>query len=192
MLDVRKIVRQSTARGGHSCAICVHFMIRVHNFEMDSWIRRKHRRRISISVFLLAGLGASAPLLIADETILPHGWSPSVIDEVDHLKSELETEQAQQGINRLTGRISSLLDAELFVTYVRLFDHLDARAQAVLKKEQADWLKQREKVIRVAGKREDGGSASPMESNYAFSDFTAKRIQLLNDRLKKLGMEPHE
>ena len=167
-------------------------MIRVHNFEMDSWIRRKHRRRISISVFLLAGLGASAPLLIADETILPHGWSPSVIDEVDHLKSELETEQAQQGINRLTGRISSLLDAELFVTYVRLFDHLDARAQAVLKKEQADWLKQREKVARVAGKREDGGSASPMESNYAFSDFTAKRIQLLNDRRKKLGIEPDE
>jgi uncharacterized protein YecT (DUF1311 family) len=167
-------------------------MIRVHNLEMGSWICRKHRRRISISVFLLAGLGASAPLLIADETILPHGWSPSVIDEVDHLKSELETEQAQQGINRLTGRISSLLDAELFVTYVRLFDHLDARAQAVLKKEQADWLKQREKVARVAGKREDGGSASSMESNYAFSEFTAKRIQLLNDRLKKLGMEPHE
>ena len=163
-------------------------MIRVHNFEMDSWIRRKHRRRISISVFLLAGLGASAPLLIADETILPHGWSPSVIDEVDHLKSELETEQAQQGINRLTGRISSLLDAELFVTYVRLFDHLDARAQAVLKKEQADWLKQREKVIRVAGKRPDGGSASPTESNYVFSEFTGKRIQLLNDRLKKLGI----
>jgi len=34
------------------------------------------------------------------------------------------------------------------------------------------------------------GSASPMESNYAFAEFSGKRIQLLNDRLKKLGIEP--
>jgi hypothetical protein len=52
------------------------FQIRVHNLEMDNWMRR-----IGISVVLLAGLGASAPLLTANETILPHGWSPSVIDE---------------------------------------------------------------------------------------------------------------
>ena len=75
-------------------------------------------------MLLLAAFGASLPLLAADETILPHGWDPSVTDAVDYLKSELETEQAQQGINRLTGHISSLLDAELFVTYVRLFEHL--------------------------------------------------------------------
>jgi uncharacterized protein YecT (DUF1311 family) len=163
-------------------------MIRLHNLEMDNWMRRKRGRRISILAFLLAGLGASAPPVTADEMILPHGWSPSVIDEVDYLKSELETEQAQQGINRLTGHISSLMDAELFISYVRLSDHLDPRARAVLKKEQADWLKQREKVTGVAGKRADGGSASPMESNYVFSEFTGKRIQLLNDRLKKLGI----
>jgi uncharacterized protein YecT (DUF1311 family) len=73
---------------------------------------------------------------------------------------------------------------------VRLFDHLDPRAQAALKQEQADWLKRREKVTRLAGKREEGGNASPMESNYAFAEFTGKRIRLLNDRLKKLGIEP--
>jgi uncharacterized protein YecT (DUF1311 family) len=167
-------------------------VVRVHNLAMGNSMRSKRRHKIRISVLLLVAFGASSPLLGADETILLHGWSPSVTNEVDYLKSELENEQGQQGINRLTGHISSLLDAELFVTYVRLFDHLDPRARTALKHEQANWLKQREKVTHLAGKRAVGGSASPMESNYAFAEFTAKRIQLLNDRLKKLGIEPGE
>ena len=140
----------------------------------------------------LLAFGASSLGLGADKTILPNGWSPSLTDEVDYVKSELENEQAQQGINRLTGHISSLLDAELFISYVRLFDHLDSRAQAALKREQADWLKQREKATHAAGKREEGGSASPTEANDAFAEFTAKRIQLLDNRLKKLGIESSE
>jgi hypothetical protein len=39
-------------------------------------------------VLLLAAFSASLPLLAADETILPHGWDPSVADAVDYLKSE--------------------------------------------------------------------------------------------------------
>jgi uncharacterized protein YecT (DUF1311 family) len=144
------------------------------------------RNRVRIWVLLLVALGISSPLLATAETILPDGWNPSVGDAIDYLKSELEQEQAQQGINRLTGQISDLLDAELFISYVRLLDQLDAKAQATLKQEQADWLKQREKVTYLAGKKEEGGSASPMESNYAFAEFTQKRIQLLGDRLKKL------
>jgi hypothetical protein len=100
------------------------FAAHAYNLAMDNSMHRTSRHRIRISVLLLAAFGASLPLLAADETILPHGWDPSVTDAVDYLKSELETEQAQQGINRLTGHISSLLDAELFVTYVRLFEHL--------------------------------------------------------------------
>jgi hypothetical protein len=63
-----------------------------------------------------------------------------------------------------------------------------ARNQSPLKQEQADWLKQREKVTRIAGKREEGGSARPMEENDAFIEFTEKRIQLLNNRLKKVNL----
>jgi hypothetical protein len=39
-------------------------------------------------------------------------------------------------------------------------------------------------IRNFVGKKEEGGSASSMESNYAFAEFTGKRIQLLNDRLK--------
>ena len=39
-------------------------------------------------MLLLAAFSASLPLLAADETILPHGWDPSVADAVDYLKSE--------------------------------------------------------------------------------------------------------
>lgn len=148
-------------------------------------ILRKFRRGIRLPLLFLIGFGTLSMRLAADDAILPHGWSPSLADEVDYLKSELESEQAQQGINRLTGHISSLLDAELFMTYVRLVDHLDPKARAALKQEQADWLKQREKVTRTAGQRAEGGSARPMEENDAFAEFTEKRIQLLNNRLKK-------
>ena len=150
-------------------------------------ILRKLRRGIRLPLLLLTGVGTLSLRLAANDTILPHGWSPSLADEVDYLKSELESEQAQQGINRLTGHISSLLDAELFMTYVRLADRLDPKARAALKQEQADWLKQREKVTRLAGQRAEGGSARPMEENDAFAEFTEKRIELLNNRLKKFG-----
>ena len=143
-------------------------------------------------MLLAAAFGIASPLLAGNEAVLPPDWDPSVADTVDYLQTELEQEQAQQGINRLTGQISSLLDAELFIAYVRLLDHLEQRAQTTLKREQAEWLKQRTKVTNLAGQKEEGGSASSMESNDAFADFTRKRIQLLNDRLKKLGVKSGE
>ena len=146
----------------------------------------KLRKDIRLPLLFLAAFGISAMRLVAEEPIVPQRWNPSLIDEIDYLKSELESEQAQQGINRLTGHISSLLDAELFMTYVQLADRLDPKAKSALNQEQADWLKQREKVTRIAGQRSEGGSARPMEENDAFAEFTEKRIQLLNNRLKKL------
>jgi len=150
---------------------------------------RKFRKDFRLPLLLLAAFGILAPRLVAEEPIVPRGWNPSLIDEIDYLKSELESEQAQQGINRLTGHISSLLDAELFMTYLRLADRLAPNARPALKQEQADWLKQREKVTRIAGKRAEGGSARPMEENDAFADFTERRIQVLNNRLKKLSLK---
>jgi uncharacterized protein YecT (DUF1311 family) len=149
----------------------------------------KLRKDICLPLVSLAAFGILAMRLVAEEPIVPQGWNPSLRDEIDYLKSELESEQAQQGINRLAGHISSLLDAELFMTYLRLADRLDSKARPALKKEQADWLKQREKVTRIAGKRSEGGSASPMEENNAFAEFTEKRIELLNNRLKKLNLK---
>jgi uncharacterized protein YecT (DUF1311 family) len=150
---------------------------------------RKLRKDIRLPLLFLAVFGILALRLVAEEPIAPQGWNPSLIDEIDYLKSELESEQAQQGINRLTGHISSLLDAELFMTYMRLTDRLDPKARPALKQEQANWLKQRDKVTRLAGMRAEGGSARPMEENNAFAEFTEKRIQLLNSRLKKLNLK---
>ena len=146
---------------------------------------RKLGKAIWLPLPFLVAFGASSLRLAAEEPIVPQGWSPSLIDEINYLKSELESEQAQQGINSLTGHISSLLDAELFIIYVQLADRLDSKAKSALKQEQADWLKQRAKVTRIAGQKEEGGSASPMEENNAFVEFTEKRIKLLNDVLKK-------
>jgi len=149
----------------------------------------KLRKDIRLPLLFLAAFGILAMRLVAEDSIVPQGWNPSLIGEIDYLKNELESEQAQQGINRLTGHISSLLDAELFMIYLRLTDRLDPKARSALKQEQTDWLKQREKVTRIAGKMAEGGSARPMEENNAFAEFTEKRIQLLSSRLKKLNLK---
>jgi uncharacterized protein YecT (DUF1311 family) len=132
-------------------------------------------------------LAVSSSLLHAGDSILPKGWDPSTTDAVDYLQQELQNETAQQGINRLTGHIASVLDAQLLVAYVKLYDRLDEKGQASLKEEQAQWLAKRQKTARAAAKSEEGGSASAMEGNTAYSDFTTKRIQALEARSKKLS-----
>jgi len=131
-------------------------------------------------------LAASSPLLRAGDSILPKGWDPSTDDATAYLQQALQDEQAQQGINRLTGHIASVLDAQLLVAYVKLYERLDEKGKAAFKEEQAQWLAKRQKTARAAAKTEEGGSASSMEANTAFADFTTKRLQALEARLKKM------
>jgi uncharacterized protein YecT (DUF1311 family) len=136
---------------------------------------------------LFCALIVSSPLLHAGDSILPKGWDPSSADAVEYLQQELQNETAQQGINRLTGHIASVLDAQLLVAYVRLYDRLDEKGKSALKAEQSEWLAKRRAVARTAAKTDEGGSASPMDANVAFADFTTKRIKALEARVKKLG-----
>jgi uncharacterized protein YecT (DUF1311 family) len=133
---------------------------------------------------------ASSSLLHAADSILPKGWEPSTTDAVDYLQQALQDEKAQQGINLLTSHIASVLDAQLLVAYVELYERLDEKGKASLKEEQAQWLAKRHKNEMAAGKSEEGGSASAMEANTAFAAFTTKRIQALEARLKKMPGQP--
>jgi len=135
-------------------------------------------------------LAASSSFLHAADSILPKGWEPSTTDAVDYLQQALQDEKAQQGINRLTGHIASVLDAQLLVAYVELYDLLDEKGKASLKEEQAQWLTKRHKNALAAAKGEEGGTASSMEANTAFADFTTKRLQALEARSKKLTSKP--
>jgi uncharacterized protein YecT (DUF1311 family) len=140
---------------------------------------------------LCCALAVSSSLLHAGDSILPKGWAPSTADAVEFLQQELQSETAQQGINRLTGHIADVLDAQLLVAYVKLYDRLDEKGKSALKEEQTQWLAKRQKTAKAAAKSEEGGSASSMEANTAFSDFTTKRIQALEARSKKLSADSH-
>jgi uncharacterized protein YecT (DUF1311 family) len=139
---------------------------------------------------LCLAFAISSPLLHAGDSILPKGWDPSTTDATDYLQQALQDEKAQQGINRLTSQIASVLDAQLLVAYVKLYERLDEKGKASLKEEQAQWLAKRKKTSLAAAKSEEGGSASSMEANMAFSDFTTKRLQSLGARSKKLAANP--
>jgi uncharacterized protein YecT (DUF1311 family) len=135
---------------------------------------------------LLFALAVWSSPLHAGDSILPKGWAPSTTEATDYLEQALQSENAQQGINRLSGNIASLLDAQLLVAYVRLYERLDEKGQGALKAEQTLWLAKRHQTALAAARTAEGGSASAMEANTAFGDFTTKRIHALDARLKKL------
>jgi uncharacterized protein YecT (DUF1311 family) len=139
------------------------------------------KRAFAFALLLCCGIPPSR----ADDSVLPAGWNPTVQDEVAYLDDELKAETAQQEMNRLSGYEAGILDADLLVTYVRLWEKLPAKARPALKEEQARWMKKRLHDAAEAAKSEEGGTISTLTGNVAFANITRKRIEELEGRLKK-------
>ena len=139
--------------------------------------------KITLLSVLTIGFATSA-LFAADapNELIPHSWQPSLSAAVSRLQRELDDTTAQQGINLLSREIADLQDAELFVTYIRLYERLPAREREALRREQAKWLTARSKHAQESI-QSDGGSLAAFEANDAEAKFTVKRIQELRKRL---------
>jgi uncharacterized protein YecT (DUF1311 family) len=147
-------------------------------------------RSMKLFAAICLALAMASPLLWAEDPISPKGWEPSTNAATQYLKDVVQDQTGQQVINRLTGYTADLLDAQLFVAYIKLYERLDEKGKATLKEEQTQWLKKREKVSTDAAQVDQGGSLSPMEGSVAFADFTTKRLHALEARLKKLPSQP--
>jgi uncharacterized protein YecT (DUF1311 family) len=123
---------------------------------------------------------------VADETIVPPDWQPSLSEVVANCKAELEPKNghapSQRELNDMSSRLAEIYDAELFVTYIRLLDTLDSKQRQKLFHEQKQWLHDR--ATKAAGQMQSkGGSLEPLEYSSAFSDLTEKRIAELRSRM---------
>jgi len=119
----------------------------------------------------------------AQSPILPKGWLK--IDDLDALEAPLQ-KQLDTGIAMLATawNMAAVKDAQVFIAYVSLMDKLPESERAALRKEQAAWLKKREKAAAKADDGE-GGQIGHLESATEHQEWSARRIVELKKRLAK-------
>jgi uncharacterized protein YecT (DUF1311 family) len=119
--------------------------------------------------------------------LVPSEWQPSLEQAQTFVQDELEAkpQKNQQYLNRTSQNLSDLTDAQLFITYILLMQHLDAKEQHSLFDEQKDWLAKRDEVARSAVVSK-GGSLAPLEYASAFRQVSEKRLAELKHRLVQM------
>ncbi len=139
-------------------------------------------KRVMVAWFLLllAPLPGAAPL--------PADWEPGVELARAWITAQLEEGPPQQAMNRLTGALAELADAEMALLYLQLHARLDAAGRKALRSEQTRWMRERDRVEQEAIQSE-GGSLAATEANLARESFTRRRSAVLSRQLAHLGKE---
>ena len=122
---------------------------------------------------------------------LPVTWTPALEQVQDDLEEDLAARpnQSQQRLNRGSQNLADVLDARLFIAYVRLQQRLGAQGRQALFAEQEKWLADRAASARAAVVSK-GGSLGNLEYASAFADMTRKRLAELEQRLAQQPMPP--
>jgi uncharacterized protein YecT (DUF1311 family) len=118
--------------------------------------------------------------------VLPDDWRPSLEQVQEDLQESFDRNpyKSQQALNRASQDMADLLDARLFITYVRLMELLDSTSRANLFNEQKDWLTKRVENAQstVTSK---GGTLGPLEYSGAYRRLTEQRLAELEKRLSE-------
>lgn len=120
--------------------------------------------------------------------IAPQAWQPSLDDVIGYVeeKQNAETNAPQSALTRAGQIRADLWDAQLFLTYVRLMQALDGKAQVELLKEQQQWLSQRAEQAGTAVTSR-GGTLAPLEYSGEYAKITEQRERELQHRLQDLA-----
>lgn len=137
---------------------------------------------------LYAGTEPAPGESLADASlILPLDWDPYLEQAAEYIKGDLEAwEGGQQGANRNSADIGSILDGKLFQVYVRVYQGLPPEERISFRDEQSEWMQKRYKESSDAVESH-GGTLAPLEFNLTFIEFTKKRIKELESRLPTSG-----
>ena len=122
---------------------------------------------------------------------LPMNWTPALEQMQDDLEEDLAARpnQSQQALNRASQNLADIVDARLFIVYVRLQQRLDAQRRKALFMEQETWLTERTVSARAAVVSK-GGSLANLEYASTFADMTKKRLTELERRLAQQPVPP--
>jgi len=118
--------------------------------------------------------------------IVPPSWAPSLDQVAEFLEETVnsDAQTSQQALNRIGQNLADLRDAQLFIVYMKLMQHLDAGSRISLFKEQEHWLKQRKEKAQ-ASVVSQGGTLAALEYSDTFRKVTEERLRELQARLLK-------
>ena len=140
---------------------------------------------VLVSAIFLVGLvhpvTAAAPV---EPTLVPGGWTPSLVQVREYLGDESGGGTGQQALNRASQNLADLQDAQLFITYVRLMETLSSKERRELVAEQIRWLVRREELASKAV-RSRGGTLAPLEYSGTFLKITEERLRIFEKRLSR-------
>jgi uncharacterized protein YecT (DUF1311 family) len=115
--------------------------------------------------------------------VVPKDWinPESLADVQTPLQAQLDTGKSMLSSAWSMARVR---DAELFVTYVALWEKLPANERGLLFKEQENWLKKRKKAVAAA---DDGksGEIGRLQTASEHQSMTEARLAELKIRLPK-------
>lgn len=161
-----------------------------------------HRSNVSPRMSIRLGIATGLLLLIScgpqpeaqtEQTqpqLVPMNWTPALEQVQDSLEEDLaRPNQSQQALNRASQNLADVLDARLFIAYVRLQEKLGTPGRNALFMEQQAWLRERAVSARAAVVSK-GGSLANLEYASAFADITKKRLAALEGRLAQQPVPP--
>ncbi len=141
-------------------------------------------QKLLLSAAAIVLLSVAVPLSAQTKpSVIPEGWLPALSPAINSALQQLKEAKTQAEMNALSREVAEMTDAQLFITYVRLFEKLPAKERTALVAEQTKWLKARAKAAR-AGAGPSSGSLAPLEANNAELTVTEKRLAELRARLK--------
>jgi uncharacterized protein YecT (DUF1311 family) len=115
--------------------------------------------------------------------IVPEDWKPYLEQPYNLFEEYLNKAEAQQEMNRISADMGFILDANLYILYLRIFYSLPTDQADNFKKEQENWLKKRHKQCEDSVESH-GGTLAPLEYGLAFIKFTQIRITELETKYK--------
>lgn len=115
--------------------------------------------------------------------IVPEAWSPYLKQPFSLLEEFLEEAQAQQQMNRISADMGFLLDAELYILYLKIYYSLSPERAEAFRHEQEQWLRERKQYCEESVESH-GGTLAPLEYGMAFVSRTQERIKEFEARVK--------
>ncbi|MDF1628491.1 MAG: lysozyme inhibitor LprI family protein [Alcanivoracaceae bacterium] len=106
-------------------------------------------------------------------------WQPDLNGPIAEMEELLQTLNQQSHINRVSANLAVLHDAKLYQIYINQLAGLSGEQRSEFRKEQRQWLKKRDKVVREAADQFRSGSIAAFIGHQAFIDETRLRVELL-------------
>ena len=114
--------------------------------------------------------------------IIPDNWIPFLSQPYQQLEELLGDTLNQQTMNYTSTNMGFILDAELYILYLKLYYSYPSDKAKEFKEEQQNWLKIRREFCE-SSIESHGGSLASLEYNMAFIQQTNERIDLFKQQM---------